>query len=101
MQSEFLRFIASENESLRIIILYYMFKYTFGITTTLLESLLSEKSLYGFNFGKTSNNHFVLTRIGLLTLLGAPNEFLRLIIIHYMFEYSFKIKTTLLDTLRT
>ena len=43
MQSEFLRFVASANESLRIIILYYMLKYTFGITTTLLQSLFSKK----------------------------------------------------------
>ena len=29
---------------------------------------------------------------GFLTLVGAPNEFLRLIIIHFMFKYSFRIK---------
>ena len=101
MQKEFLRFVASANEFLRIIILYYMFKYTFGITTPLLESLFSEKSFYGLNFGKTSYNNFVLTRIGLLTLLGAPNEFLRLIIINHMFKYTFGIKTTLLESLRS
>ena len=42
---------------------------------------------------------FFLTKNGFLMLLGAPNEFLRLIITHYMFKYSFRIKTTLLDAL--
>ena len=32
MRSEFLWFVASPNVSLRFIIIYYMFKYTFGIT---------------------------------------------------------------------
>ena len=36
-----------------------------------------------------------------LTLLGAPNEFLRVIIIHYTFKYSFMIKITLLGILRS
>ena len=36
-----------------------------------------------------------------LTLLGAPNEFLRLIIIHYTFKCSFRIKTTFLESLRS
>ena len=29
-RSEFLRFVKAPNESLRLIIIYYMFKYTFG-----------------------------------------------------------------------
>ena len=37
--SEFLRIFAALNESLRLIIIYYMFKYTFGIKTTLPQSL--------------------------------------------------------------
>ena len=42
---EFLRFFGDPNESLRLIIIYYMFKYMFGNKTTLLESHRSQKSL--------------------------------------------------------
>ena len=35
--------IGAPNESLRLIILYYMLKYTFGIKTTLLQSLRNQK----------------------------------------------------------
>ena len=101
VRSEFLSFVAPPNESLRIIIKYYMFKYTFGIRTTLLESLRSQKSLLWFNCGKTTYNGFVLTRNVFLTLFGGPNNFLGLIIIHYMFKYSFRIKRISLDTLRS
>ena len=43
-RSEFLRHIGALNESLRLIIIYYMCKYSFGIKTTLLESLRCQKS---------------------------------------------------------
>ena len=43
-QSEFLRLVGAVNESLRLIIIYYMFKYIFGIKTTLLESYRCHKS---------------------------------------------------------
>ena len=36
-RGEFLSVVRAKNESLRIILMYYMFKYLFGITTTLLE----------------------------------------------------------------
>ena len=42
-RNEFLKLVGAPNESLRIIIIYYMFKYTFGIKTTLLESLRNKK----------------------------------------------------------
>ena len=42
-RGEFFRLVRAQNESLRVIIIYYMFKYTFGIITTLLESLRSQK----------------------------------------------------------
>ena len=41
--TEFLRHIGAPNESLRLIIIYYMFKYTFGTKITLLESLQNQK----------------------------------------------------------
>ena len=43
-RSEFLWNIGSPNESLRLFILFYMLKYTFGIKTTLLESLRNQKN---------------------------------------------------------
>ena len=43
LRTEFLRLVGALNESLILIIIYYMFKYSVGIKTTLLESLRSEK----------------------------------------------------------
>ena len=42
-RGEFLRFFSDQNEFLRLIIIYYMFKYMFGNKTTLLESNRSQK----------------------------------------------------------
>ena len=90
------------NESLRLIIIYYMFKYIFGIKTTFLESLRSQKkALQKLDFGKIYYNVFVLSRNEFLRVVGAPNEFLRLKQICYFFKDSFKIKTTLLEPLRS
>ena len=44
-RNEFLRLVRAPNESLILIIIYYMFKYSVGIKTTLLESLRSQKSI--------------------------------------------------------
>ena len=60
-----------------------MFKYRFGVKTTLLESLRSQKSSYN-DLGFAGNEF--------LRLVGAPNESLILIIIYYMFKYSVGIK---------
>ena len=43
-RGEFLRLIGDENESLRVITIYYMLKYRFGIKITLLESQRSQKN---------------------------------------------------------
>ena len=93
----FLRIVGCPNESLGLTIIYYMFKYTFSIETSLLVSLRSRKSIQRLDFGKTSYNHFVLARSEFLRLVGSPNEFLRLIIIYYMVKYLFVIKPTLLE----
>ena len=42
-RNEFFRLVGAPNESLRVIIIYYMLKYSFGIQTTLLKSLRREK----------------------------------------------------------
>ena len=51
------------------------------------------------DFGKTSYEDLVFVRSDFIRLVGAPNESLRLIIIYYMFKYSFRIKTSFLESL--
>ena len=51
------------------------------------------------NFGKTSYNAFVLARSEFLRHVGASTESVRLIIIYYIFKYTFGVKTTLLESL--
>ena len=43
-RGELLRFVGAQKESLILIIIYYIFEYTFGTKTTLLDSLRSQKS---------------------------------------------------------
>ena len=45
-RNEFLRLVGVLNESLILIIIYYMFKYSVGIKTTLLESLWRQKKYF-------------------------------------------------------
>ena len=52
------------------------------------------------DLGKTSYKDLVFARSDLTRLVGPPNESLRLIIIYYVFKYSFRIKTSLLESLR-
>ena len=69
-----------------------MFKYSFGIQTTLLESFQRQKKvLLRLYFGKTSYKNLVIARNEFFRIVGAPNESLILIIIYYMFKYSFGI----------
>ena len=51
-------------------------------------------------FGKTSYKDFLFAQREILRIVVAPNEAFRLIIIHYMFKYSFVIKTSFLKSLR-
>ena len=53
------------------------------------------------DFGKTIYNEFVLAQREFLRLVQAPNKFLILIIIYYMFKYTFGFKTTLLELHRS
>ena len=64
-------------------------------TKLLCESYFgAKKSLSWLELGKTSYKHLVFAQIEFLSLVGAPNDSLRLIIIYNMFNYSVKIKTT-------
>ena len=49
-RNEFLRLDGAATESQGIIIIYYMYGYAFGIKTTFLESLRSQKSLLKARF---------------------------------------------------
>ena len=80
--------------------MYYMFEYWFGITTTLLESLRSKNTHFRARFRKTSYKDLVFARGEFLSVVGAQNESLRIILMYYMFEYWFGITTTLLESLR-
>ena len=44
-RNEFFRLVESRNESLIPIIIYYIFKYSVGVKTTLLESLRTQKKI--------------------------------------------------------
>ena len=44
------------------------------------------------DLGKTGYKHLVFARSDFIKVVGAPNESLRLIIIYYMFKYTFGIK---------
>ena len=87
VRSEFLKFVASSNDSLRFIIIYYMFKYTFGITTNLLESLRSQNTNIRARFRQTRYIDLVFARGEFLSVVGAQNESLRIILMYYMFKY--------------
>ena len=60
-----------------------------------------KKYFLGVYFVKTSFNDLGFARNEFLRLVGAPNDSLILIILYYMFKYSFGIKTTLLESLRS
>ena len=65
----------------------YMFEYGFGITTTLLESLRNQNTHFGARFRETSYKDLVFARGEFLSVVGAQNECLRIILLSYMFEY--------------
>ena len=81
MPSEFLRFVAAQNESLGFIRIYYMSKYKFGIKITLLESLRSPKIPLKARFRHNLLKGLSFLHSEFLRIFGALNEFLRLIII--------------------
>ena len=100
-RNEFLKLVGDPNESLRLIIVNYMFNCTFRMKKTLLESLRNKKKPFvGSISEKTTYSVFVLARSEFLRYIAVVNESLRLIILYYMLKYTFSIKTTLLESLR-
>ena len=83
---EFLSVGVAQNESLRIILIYYMFEYWFGNTKTLLESLRSQYIHFRARFRQTSYKDFVFVRGEFLSVVGAQNESLRIILMYYMIK---------------
>ena len=61
--------VAAQNESLRVILMYYVFKYGFGMTTTLLESLRCQNTHFRDRFRETSYKDLVFARGEFLVLL--------------------------------
>ena len=82
-RGESLSVVGAHNESQRIILMNYMFKYGFGITTTLLESLRTQNTHFRARFRQTSYKDLVFARGEFLSVVGAQNESLRLIIIYH------------------
>ena len=58
----------------------YMFKFSFMIKTSFLESLRSQKSPLTLDLGKTFYKYLHFARIEFLNFFAAPNESLRLIL---------------------
>ena len=83
----FFSVVGGQNESLRIILMYYMFKYSFEITTILLESLRSQNTQFRDRFRQTCYKDLVFARGELLSVVGAQNESLQIISMYYMFKY--------------
>ena len=83
-RGEFLSVVGAQNESLRIILMYYMFKYWFGITTTWLDSLRSQNTHFRARFRQTSYKDLVFARCEFLSVIGDQNESIRLIIVYYI-----------------
>ena len=100
-RGEFLSVVGAQNECLRIILMSYMFKYWFVITTTLLESLRNQNTHFGARFRKTSYTDLVFGRGEFLSVVGAENECLRIILMYYIFKYWCGITRTFLESLRS
>ena len=99
-RGEFLSVVGAQNESLGIILMYYMFKYWFGITSTLLQSLRSQNTHFRARFRQTIYKDLVFARGEFLSVVAAQNESLRIILMSYTFKYWFVVIITLLESLR-
>ena len=86
-RNDFLRLVVAPNESLILIIIYYMLKYAVGIKKHFAR-ITSEPKKYFKGYVTTNYKDLVFARNDFLRLVVAPNEFLILIIIYYMFKYS-------------
>ena len=86
-RNDFLRLVAAPNESQILIIVYDMFKYSVVIKKNF-AIVTSEPKKYFKGYVTANYKDLVFSRNDFLRLVVAPNEFLILIIIYYMFKYS-------------
>ena len=77
-----------------------MFKYSVRIKKHFAR-VTSEPKKYFKGYVTANYKDLVFARNDFLRLVGAPNEFLILIIVYYMLKYSVGIKTTFLESLRS
>ena len=71
-----------------------MFKYSFGGKNNFARVTSEPKGPLEARFGQTNYKDLVFARGELLRFFGSPNESLRLIIIYYIFKYTFGDQTT-------
>ena len=83
----FLSVVGAQIESPRIMLMSYMFKYLFGIRTTLLELLRNQNTHFKARFRQTSYKDLVFGRGEFLNVVGGQNESLRIILMYYRFKY--------------
>ena len=91
-RGEFLSVVGGQNESLRVILMNYTFKYRFGMTTTFLESHRSKNTNFRARFRQTSYKDLgfrdlAFARGEFLSIVAAQNESLRIILMYHMFKY--------------
>ena len=98
---EILSLVGAQNESLSIIIIYCIKIHISDRNNFARFTSEQKKPSKRLELGETSYKDLVFVRSDLIRIVGAPNESLRLVIIYYMFKYSFRIKTTLLESLRS
>ena len=98
-RGEFFSVVGAQNESLGLIIIYYINIHIQDLNN-FARFTSKPKTHLKARFRKTSYKDLDFARSELIRLVGAPNESLRLIIIYYMFKYSFRIKTSLLESIR-
>ena len=72
-----------------------------GQTNFARVSLERKTALYRLYIGKTSYKNLEFARSEFSRLVGPPNEYIRLMLRYYVVKYSFGIKTTLVESLRS
>ena len=86
MRGEFLSVVGTQNESLRLIIINYIKLHIWDLNKY--ARLTSEqKNNLNARFRQTSCKDLVFARGEFLSVVGAQNESLRIILMYYMFKY--------------
>ena len=69
VRSDLIRLVGAPKESLRVIIIYYSFKYSFRITIIFLKSFRSKNTHFRARFRQTSYKDIVFARGGFLSVV--------------------------------